>query len=117
MSNSWRVLLACVCVTAVSAAAFGEVPTTAPAAAEDVPSASASFPMARSLAIIGACLGAGLAAIGGGLAIARLGGSCIESIARQPEAGGAMFAPLVVAAAMIEGGMLVAILVCLISVP
>jgi F-type H+-transporting ATPase subunit c len=73
-------------------------------------------PMAKALGIVGACIGAGLSAVGGGYGIARIGAACIESIARQPEAGGAMFAPMVVAAAMVEGGMLFAIVVCLLGV-
>ena len=69
--------------------------------------------LGEGLSMVGICLGAGLTAIGGGMAIAKIGAACIESIARQPEAGGSMFAPMVVAAAMIEGAMLFAILVCL----
>jgi len=76
----------------------------------------AKAPMAKALGIVGACLGAGLCATGAGYGIARVGSSCIESIARQPEAGGAMFAPMIVAAAMIEGGMLLAIVVCILGV-
>lgn len=67
-------------------------------------------------AVGGACVGAGLAAIGGGYAIARVGGHCIESMARQPEAAGSMFAPMIVTAAMIEGAMLFAIAVALLAV-
>jgi F-type H+-transporting ATPase subunit c len=66
------------------------------------------------LAIGGACIGAGLAAIGGGYAIARVGGNCIDSMARQPEAAGSMFAPMIVTAAMIEGAMLFAIAVAMV---
>ncbi len=69
-----------------------------------------------AIRVIGACLGAGICAIGGGIGIAIIGRACIESIARQPEAGGAMFGPMVVAAAMVEGGMLFAIVVCLLGV-
>lgn len=75
----------------------------------------ADIPMAKALAIIGPCLGAGLAAVGGGLGIARVGGACVEAIARQPEAAGAVFAPMIVTAAMIEGGMLFAMVVCLLG--
>lgn len=64
----------------------------------------------------GACVGAGLAAIGGGYAIARVGGTCIESMARQPEAAGSMFMPMIVTAAMIEGAMLFAIVVSFMAV-
>lgn len=67
-------------------------------------------------AVGGACVGAGLAAIGGGYAIARVGGHCIDSMARQPEAAGSMFAPMIVTAAMIEGAMLFAIVVALLAV-
>jgi len=81
-----------------------------------VETTTAIVPWAKGVAIIGACFGAGLAAIGGGYGIARIGGTCIESIARQPEAGGSMFAPMVIAAAMVEGGMLFAIVVCLLGV-
>ena len=72
--------------------------------------------VAHAVAIVGSCLGAGLCAIGGGYAIARIGAKCIEAIARQPEAAGAMFAPMIVSAAMVEGGMLFAITVCLLGV-
>ena len=68
------------------------------------------------IAVGGACIGAGLAAIGGGYAIARVGGHCIDSMARQPEAAGAMFAPMIVTAAMIEGAMLFAIVIALLAV-
>ena len=74
------------------------------------------FETGRGIAIVGACFGAGLCAIGGGYAIARIGSKCIESIARQPEAAGTMFAPMIVSAAMVEGGMLFAIVVCLLGV-
>ena len=70
----------------------------------------------RGLAIVGACFGAGMCAIGGGYAIARIGSKCIESIARQPEAAGTMFGPMIVSAAMVEGGMLFAIVVCLMAI-
>ena len=78
--------------------------------------AVAKFETGRGIAIVGACFGAGLCAIGGGYAIARIGSKCIESIARQPEAAGTMFAPMIVSAAMVEGGMLFAIVVCLLGV-
>jgi F-type H+-transporting ATPase subunit c len=68
------------------------------------------------LAVGGACVGAGVAAVGGGFGIARVGGHCIESMARQPEAAGSMFAPMIVTAAMIEGAMLFAIAVALLAV-
>ena len=74
------------------------------------------FGIANAMAIIGACFGAGIAAIGGGIGISRIGSSCLEAIALQPEASGAMFGPMVITAAMVEGGMLFAIVVCMLGV-
>jgi len=54
---------------------------------------------------------------GGGLGIAKIGKACLEAISRQPEAGAQMFVPMLIGAAMIEGGMFFGNLVCLISVP
>jgi F-type H+-transporting ATPase subunit c len=70
----------------------------------------------QAVAVVGGCIGAAICTIGGGYAISRIGGKCIEAIARQPEAAGSMFAPMIVSAAMVEGGMLFAIVVCLIGV-
>ena len=41
-----------------------------------------------SYAIMGAGIGAGLAAIGAGIGIGGIGGSAMEGMARQPEASG-----------------------------
>ncbi len=62
---------------------------------------------------MGAALGAGLAAIGAGIGIGRIGGSALESIARQPESVGDIRANMIVAAALIEGAVFFAIVVCL----
>ena len=40
---------------------------------------------ATALGTLGACIGAGIAAIAAGIGIGRIGGSAMESIARQPE--------------------------------
>lgn len=62
---------------------------------------------------VGAGIGAGLALIGAGLGIGRIGGSAVEAIARQPEAAGAMFTPMILTAAMIEGAAFFALIVCI----
>ena len=49
-----------------------------------------------------AALGAGLAAVGAGLGIGRIGGSALESIARQPEAVGDIRANMILTAALVE---------------
>ncbi|MCC6384354.1 MAG: ATP synthase F0 subunit C [Bacteroidia bacterium] len=50
-----------------------------------------------------AAVGAGLAAIGAGIGIGRIGGSALEAIARQPEAGGDIRNNMILAAALVEG--------------
>ncbi len=96
--------------------AFAAAPVMAEDGAEPSPTADEKvqgYP--EAIAVVGACIGAAVAALGGGLAVANIGGKCIESMARQPEAAGAMFAPMIITAAMVEGGMLFAILVCLLK--
>ena len=50
-----------------------------------------------------AAIGAGLAAIGAGIGIGRIGGSAMDAIARQPEAYGKIQTAMLIAAALVEG--------------
>jgi F-type H+-transporting ATPase subunit c len=50
-----------------------------------------------------AAIGAGLAVLGAGLGIGRIGGSAMDAIARQPEASGKIQTAMIIAAALIEG--------------
>lgn len=59
---------------------------------------------------VGAGLAAGLAVIGGGLGIGKIGSSAVESIARQPEASGTIGTNMIIAAALVEGATLFAVL-------
>ena len=61
------------------------------------------------IAKMGAGLGAGIAVIG----IGKIGGSALESIARQPEAVGDIRSSMIIAAALVEGVAFAAIVVCL----
>ncbi|MCC6320169.1 MAG: ATP synthase F0 subunit C [Phycisphaerales bacterium] len=58
-----------------------------------------------------AALGAGLAVVGGGLGIGFVGKGAVESIARQPEAAGKIQINMILAAALIEGATLFAVVV------
>ena len=55
-------------------------------------------------------VGAGLAVLGAGLGIGRIGGSAVESMARQPEMAGKVQTAMIIAAALIEGAAFAAIL-------
>ncbi len=58
-------------------------------------------------------IGAGLAAVGAVIGVGRIGGTALESMARQPEATGDLRANMIVAAALVEGVALFAVIVCL----
>ncbi|MBM3936831.1 MAG: ATP synthase F0 subunit C [Sphingomonadales bacterium] len=60
-----------------------------------------------------AAIGAGLAAMGAGIGIGRIGGSATEAIARQPEATPIIRTTMIIAAALIEGVALFAVVVAL----
>ena len=65
-----------------------------------------------SFSTLGAGIGAGLAVLGAGMGIGRIGGSAVESMARQPELAGRLQTAMLIAAALIEGAALFAIAVC-----
>ena len=66
---------------------------------------------ASAWAQMGAAIGAGLAVIGAGLGIGRLGGQAMEGMARQPEAAGKIQTAALILAALVEGVTLFAIVV------
>lgn len=68
------------------------------------------------LGVLGAVLGAGIIVSGAALGISRLGCSAVEAIARQPEAGQRIFTSMLLSAAFIEGGMLLALIVCIYAI-
>lgn len=70
---------------------------------------------ADSLRKLGGAIGAGLAVIGGGLGIGKIGASAVEAIARQPEAGAAVQTAMIISAALIEGATLFAIVIGLLA--
>ena len=67
------------------------------------------------LSKLGAAFGAAIAVIGAGLGIGRIGSSTMEAIARQPEAAGDLRMSMIIAAALVEGVALIAIIVCLLT--
>ena len=64
------------------------------------------------LAYLAAGIGAGLAVIGGGLGIGKLASAAMEATGRQPEAGGDIRTSMIIAAALIEGVALFALVIC-----
>ena len=68
-----------------------------------------------SLGKLGAALGAGLAAIGAGIGIGKIGGSAMEAIAPQPEASNDIRTNMIIIAALVEGVALFAVVVCFLA--
>ena len=64
---------------------------------------------------LGYGIGMGLAVIGAGLGIGRIGGSAVESIARQPEASGSITTGMLLTAAFVEGAALFAVVVAFLA--
>jgi len=58
-----------------------------------------------------AALGAALAVVGGAIGIGMIGKAALESIARQPEAKGPIGTNMILAAALVEGATLFAVVV------
>ena len=62
-----------------------------------------------------AAIGAGLAAIGAGIGIGKIGGAAMEAMARQPEKQGALQGSAIVLIAFVEAVALFAVVVSLIK--
>lgn len=60
-------------------------------------------------------LGAGLAVIGAGIGISLLSMAALTGMARQPEMAGKLQTAMLIAAALIEGVALFAVVVCLLK--
>ena len=66
---------------------------------------------AAGLAKLGAGIGAGIAVLGAGIGIGRIGGQAMDAMARQPEVMNKLFTNMIVAAALVEGVALFAVVV------
>jgi F-type H+-transporting ATPase subunit c len=57
--------------------------------------------LAAEVAKMGGAIGAGLAVIGAGIGIGKIGGQAMDAMARQPEVMNKLFTNMIVAAALI----------------
>lgn len=69
--------------------------------------------LGNSVAHLAAGFGAGLAVIGGAAGIGRLAAAAMEGSARQPQVAGDIRTSMIIAAALIEGATLFALVVCI----
>ena len=75
----------------------------------------ATMSNSAGLGFMGISIGAGLAVIGAGIGIGLVGKGAVEGSARQPEATGSLRVTMIIAAALIEGVALFAIVLCLLG--
>ncbi|MCM2373714.1 ATP synthase F0 subunit C [Aporhodopirellula aestuarii] len=65
--------------------------------------------VANDFGRMGLGIGIGLIIVGAGLGIGRIGGSAVDAMSRQPEAGGRIQTAMIIAAALIEGATVIAL--------
>lgn len=85
-----------------------------PVMAQDGEAAAASDVGFGAKALCG--VGAGICVLGVGIGIGRIGGSAVESMARQPEVAGNISTTVIITAAMIEGATFFGLLICILGV-
>ena len=75
-----------------------------------------SLLLAAETAKLGAAIGAGIAAVGAGLGIGRIGGQAMDAMARHPEKIGDLRSSMIIAAALVEGVAFFAAIIALLCV-
>jgi len=120
-----KAIISMLFVMVMSVASFALAQDAAPAAAQDAaPAAAAQDAAPAETAEVAAPanntykqfapIGCGLIIFGAGFGIGKIGGSAVESMARQPEAAGAIQTAMILAAALVEGATLFALVICMI---
>ena len=70
---------------------------------------------ADAVAKLGAAIGGGIAAIGAGIGIGKIGGNAMDAMARQPEKIGELRSAMIIAAALVEGVAFFAVIIALLA--
>ncbi len=68
-----------------------------------------------AIAKLGATISAGLAVIGAGLGIGRIGSSAMDAMARQPEKMSGIQSAMILAAALVEGATFLALVISILA--
>ena len=67
------------------------------------------------LGILGVSVGCGIVVLGAARGIGQIASKAVDSIARQPEAGGRIFTSMIISAALIEGFTFFGLVVCMLA--
>jgi F-type H+-transporting ATPase subunit c len=92
------------------------VPAAPAMAAEGAAAEGGSMLTTLGAAKLGGAIGAGLVIMGAAAGIGRIGGSAVESMARQPEVAAQIFTPMILTAALIEGATFFALIITMLAV-
>jgi len=87
--------------------------TAAPVSAAEPTGGTAMF--AEMPKAVGVGVGCGLVVVGLGIGLGRIGGSALESMARQPEVKDAIVTNMITIAALLEGAGIIALVFCLLG--
>lgn len=87
--------------------------SAAPVAAADTPAGGAM--LADMPKAVGVGIGCGLVVVGLGIGLGRIGGSALESMARQPEVADKIVVNMITIAALLEGAGVIALVFCLLG--
>ena len=98
-------------LTLVALAAFALLAAPASALAQG---GDAAPVMSLELGLLGKGIGLGLIILGAAFGIGKIGSHAVESIARQPESSGPIGTNMIIAAALIEGVTVIALIFALI---
>jgi F-type H+-transporting ATPase subunit c len=99
-------------IKALSAMIFGAVALLGSGVAFAQDAAGAAGGGSRELGLaIGAGLAVGLAALGGGLGQGRAAASALDGIARNPQASGKIFTPMIIGLALTESLVILAFVI------
>ena len=71
---------------------------------------------ADALAKLGATVGGGLAVIGAGIGIGKIGGQAMDAMARQPEMQSKLQSSMIVAAALVEGAKFFTLIISILAI-
>ena len=89
--------------------------SAAPVSAADTTAGIGSAMFAEVPRAVGVGIGCGLAIVGLGIGLGRIGGSALESIARQPEVADKIVTNMITIAALLEGAGIIALVFCLLG--
>ena len=68
------------------------------------------------IAKLGAGIAASIVTIGAAMGLGKIGGTALESMARQPESAGDIRSSMILAGGLVEGVSVIALVVCLLIV-